>query len=207
MYLDLNGFKAINDTYGHAVGDEVLRDVAARLRKIIRQPDTIARLGGDEFAVLVGHDDAATDLGEVRARICRGMGAPFEVPGGVVTLSASIGTASFPADGATVEELLSVADANMYKTKTACKAVAAAGGNHPNTKLAAPPPNAGTSQPTSRSSSHAAGAGCWCSKFWFAKADQGDAAQVHPWSGQLHGGEELRIVRHLVRKIYLLTQT
>jgi diguanylate cyclase (GGDEF)-like protein len=120
LYLDLDGFKAINDTFGHAAGDEVLLAVAHRLRNTVRPGDTIARLGGDEFAVLaprVDHDGLAA----LAARIKTSLDQPHSVHATQVLAGASIGTHLTHA-GEDMEQALQKADHSMYADKTQRKA-------------------------------------------------------------------------------------
>ncbi len=118
LYLDLDNFKALNDSYGHAFGDEVLEAVASQLRAAIRKTDLPARLGGDEFAVLLtllkDRDDLATAVERIN-----GLLAQVRFPGKDISLAASIGTALFPDDGRTVEEFIEAADGAMYRAKRA----------------------------------------------------------------------------------------
>lgn len=122
-FIGLDGFKSVNDAFGHAIGDEFLEIAAARLRAVLREGDLLARVGGDEFLALqVAQDDAgALRLGErlIEAASDR---AIFE--GRSVTVGASIGIAAYPRDAATVEELLERADQAMYASKRAGKGVA-----------------------------------------------------------------------------------
>jgi diguanylate cyclase (GGDEF)-like protein len=112
LMLDLDGFKAVNDRHGHAAGDEVLREVARRLRRSVRERDLVARLGGDEFVVVL------TDLGAVPDSVDRVEAALAERFAGTdAPLRAAVGVAVFPADGATVADLLAVADREMYAAK------------------------------------------------------------------------------------------
>lgn len=117
LYLDLDGFKQVNDTFGHEVGDLLLRDVARRLAGCIRESDTIGRMGGDEFTVLVtniqGPDSAAIVAGKIRNAI----EAPFELNGRTVNVSATIGSAVYPEHGTDRETLFRHADARMYAGK------------------------------------------------------------------------------------------
>ena len=115
-YVDLDGFKEINDTQGHEAGDECLVEVARRLVKVTRTHDTVARLGGDEFVLLGGRGteaEASVALSRVLAEIER----PLFLPGGETFVSASIGVASFPAHGDTPDALLRNADFAMYQAK------------------------------------------------------------------------------------------
>ena len=120
LMLDLDGFKDINDTFGHDVGDALLVSVAERLNTDLRQADTIARLGGDEFAIIymTGKDDHADIAGFARrllASICQ----PLQVSGYEFTIGTSIGIACFPKDGTSVEDLLKAADLALYAAKSA----------------------------------------------------------------------------------------
>ncbi len=122
IYLDLDGFKLVNDTLGHAAGDQVLIEVARRLEPLLRVGDTLARLGGDEYALLceeVGDE-------EVRAiadRVIETMAEPIEVQGRAITQAASIGVALYEADGSPTEpdQMLGEADLAMYRAKAAGK--------------------------------------------------------------------------------------
>ena len=117
LFLDLNGFKPVNDQHGHAAGDRVLRLVAQRLRGAIHAEDLVARLGGDEFVVLVPR---AIDLEQLRScaqkvqAVIRGSGDAFDIP---VSISASIGIALSPDHGITAGQLLAAADEAMYRAK------------------------------------------------------------------------------------------
>ena len=117
LIVDLDGFKEINDAYGHHAGDHVLQEVASRLKGTLRSSDTVARMGGDEFAVLL----PATDVNraELAARkVLHDLEHPFTADGRAVMASASIGIAGFPIHAATAQELLQRADAAMYSAKT-----------------------------------------------------------------------------------------
>ena len=117
LYVDLDGFKAVNDLGGHEAGDRLLREVGMRLRQGLRQSDLVARLGGDEFVVLLpGCPDAeaATKVAEtIRAKLRQ----PFSISDGEIEIDASIGVACFPADGSTPDSLLVHADRAMYAAK------------------------------------------------------------------------------------------
>ena len=117
LYLDLDGFKEVNDRGGHEVGDRLLRDVAQRLQRGLRQGDLVARVGGDEFVVLLPgcrDTEAARLIAEdLRARL----NTPCKLPDGVFQLDASIGIACFPADGNDPDTLVAHADRAMYVAK------------------------------------------------------------------------------------------
>ncbi|MEY2891624.1 MAG: hypothetical protein RJA98_1532 [Pseudomonadota bacterium] len=121
MFLNIDHFKHINDTLGHAFGDRVLREVAERLKGSLRQVDTVARLGGDEFVVLVHQADHAGAEASAR-RLLDAMQAPFLHGGLSFTVTCSIGIALHPLDGHTLDELLTRADAAMSSVKEAGRA-------------------------------------------------------------------------------------
>ncbi len=117
LMLDLDRFKEINDTLGHAAGDELLKEVAHRLAATTRASDVIARLGGDEFSILV-KNASARDLPEIADRVARCLEEPIAVDDLPLNVEVSIGMASFPADSADAQELLQRADVAMYLAKT-----------------------------------------------------------------------------------------
>lgn len=117
MLFDLDRFKAINDSHGHAAGDAVLRIVAARMRHAVRAGDLLGRLGGDEFACLVPQAYEHAQLGALARKLRRVIAAPMVVDGHRLRVRASLGLASCPADGASAELLLAHADAAMYRAK------------------------------------------------------------------------------------------
>jgi diguanylate cyclase (GGDEF)-like protein len=122
MFLDLDSFKPVNDTHGHAVGDRVLRGLAERLRRCVAADDLVARVGGDEF--VVGVVVAEADPHAIERAACRVAAAVeecFELRGGVLRLSACIGVAAYPADGQDLEALLHCADEQMYRVKRSGK--------------------------------------------------------------------------------------
>ena len=117
MFLDLDGFKTINDSLGHSAGDMLLQQTAERLSSLVRRSDTVARLGGDEFA-LVLPDQNRTNDAEVTARaIVDAMSEPFNIDGKEVFVSASVGVSMYPADGQDPQTLMKNADAAMYRIK------------------------------------------------------------------------------------------
>lgn len=117
MYLDLDGFKAINDTYGHAYGDEVLKIVAQRLLATSRKEDTVARLGGDEFMVVLGEVNSLADAQGPAAKLVEAVSEPFFINDLTLRLSTSIGISIYPDDAESVESLISIADYALYEAK------------------------------------------------------------------------------------------
>jgi diguanylate cyclase (GGDEF)-like protein len=116
LIVDLNGFKPINDTYGHLTGDKVLQECADRLRSISRESDYVTRIGGDEFAIVIDAPTSAA-LDEFANRISARIAEPMDVDGTIITVSASVGTARAADDGTTPDELFSTADERMYRNK------------------------------------------------------------------------------------------
>ncbi len=116
LYFDLNGFKAVNDTYGHEVGDQVLSIIGQRLTSKVRPDEMVARLGGDEFAVLLGGGDLSA-VDRVTGRLLEAVEEPIHLETGTVRLSASVGAALYPDDAESFEALVSRADARMYEQK------------------------------------------------------------------------------------------
>jgi diguanylate cyclase (GGDEF)-like protein len=118
LCIDLDRFKDVNDSYGHAAGDEVLRQATQRLRSLIRHGDLVARLGGDEFAVLQSAVSSADDVGRLAQRVVDALAQPFDAAEKRVLCGASVGAARYGADAKSVEELLHKADVAMYRAKT-----------------------------------------------------------------------------------------
>jgi diguanylate cyclase (GGDEF)-like protein len=116
-FLDLDLFKPINDRYGHAVGDEVLREVAKRLRDMLRAGDTVARLGGDEFVILQKLEAGEREAETLRDRIVAAFEAPIGTTAGPITIGISIGIGLYPKDGADAQSLLAAADQAQYRVK------------------------------------------------------------------------------------------
>jgi diguanylate cyclase (GGDEF)-like protein/PAS domain S-box-containing protein len=117
MFLDLDGFKAVNDSLGHLAGDQLLQGVAERLRASVREQDTVARLAGDEFVMIV---EALADPGDaavVARKALDALAAPFRLAGQDVTVTASIGVSLYPSDGRDLATLLRCADHAMYRAK------------------------------------------------------------------------------------------
>ncbi len=117
LFLDLDKFKNINDTLGHEVGDELLRQVADRLRDAVRESDVVARLGGDEFVVLLEGLTAASDASTAARKIAQANARPFEIGPHCVHTSASIGIGLYPQDGNSARLLMKNADLAMYHAK------------------------------------------------------------------------------------------
>ncbi len=117
LFIDLDRFKNINDTLGHAIGDLLLKEVAARLLTCLRQSDTIARLGGDEFTILLEEIAHEQDAIIVAQKTLAVLAEPFNLAGNEVFVTASIGLSLFPHDGSDVEALLKNADTALYRTK------------------------------------------------------------------------------------------
>ncbi|NLI28536.1 MAG: diguanylate cyclase, partial [Nitrospiraceae bacterium] len=117
LFLDLDHFKQVNDTYGHAVGDELLKAVAARLGSVLRRNDTVARLGGDEFVVVLAEISRPEDAAAVASKIVLSIQEPFSIAGHTLTIGTSIGIALSPRDGSDERMLLKHADAAMYSAK------------------------------------------------------------------------------------------
>jgi diguanylate cyclase (GGDEF)-like protein len=121
LFCDLDRFKAVNDTLGHAAGDELLRQVSARLRAAVRPGDTVGRLSGDEFAVLVPRLAGAASAEAVVARVAGAFAEPFRLEGTPVVVGTSTGVAIHPGragdPSAAAERLLREADAAMYRHK------------------------------------------------------------------------------------------
>jgi len=120
MFIDLDGFKPVNDAFGHHMGDQLLREVALRLREDLRSQDTLARIGGDEFVLLVQLAEPDDAL-QVASRQVGLISRPFRVAGHDLLISASLGIVLYPGNGQTAEELLMNADAAMYHAKGAGK--------------------------------------------------------------------------------------
>ena len=122
MFVDLDRFKAINDSLGHAVGDQVLKEVAQRLVKQLRIGDTICRLGGDEFVVVLPEAKRSTDAANVAGKIIETLSLPVRAADRELTVTPSIGIAVFPEDGRDAETLIRNADAAMYHAKESGRA-------------------------------------------------------------------------------------
>lgn len=116
LYLDLDGFKAINDALGHAAGDQIIADTARRLEQCVRKGDIVARLGGDEFIVLL-HDIGVFDVSRMAEKFIEILSKPFTVAASTHYITTSIGVAHYPQNGTDVYSLIHSADSAMYEAK------------------------------------------------------------------------------------------
>lgn len=117
MYIDLDGFKAVNDQLGHHAGDTLLQQLAQRLQSCVRETDTVARLGGDEFAIILPELKGKTAIERIGHALIDGMRQPVALNGAEAAVSGSIGVAFHPQDGRTATELIHSADRAMYEAK------------------------------------------------------------------------------------------
>lgn len=122
MFIDLDGFKLVNDTLGHDIGDRLLQEAGARLSSCVRSYDTVARLGGDEFTIIMPNLGDGQSAAPVAQRIIDSLEQPFDLVGQEALVSASIGITVFPDDAADAQTLLKNADAAMYRAKEHGKA-------------------------------------------------------------------------------------
>ena len=125
VYLDLDGFKQVNDVFGHRVGDLYLEQVAARLQSRLRAHDILARVGGDEFAALISDVNTGSEIDEVVDRLKASLDEPLLIENRTLQAAASFGFAIFPEDGTTIDSLLAVADSVMYAEKNIKRAARA----------------------------------------------------------------------------------
>jgi diguanylate cyclase (GGDEF)-like protein len=121
LFLDLDGFKVINDTLGHDVGDALLRETAKRVLACVRDSDTVARMGGDEFTVILCNVRVPNSIDRVANKIVEAIAQPFVLNGKNCKVSISIGIALCPDNGKTAMELVKIADAAMYLAKNSGK--------------------------------------------------------------------------------------
>ncbi|UCH45515.1 MAG: GGDEF domain-containing response regulator [Nitrospiraceae bacterium] len=117
LFIDLDGFKHVNDTLGHDMGDRLLQAVAVRLQHCLRKSDTVARMGGDEFTCILPHLEKASDVNVVAGKIERALTAPFLLEGHEIHISGSIGASLFPDNTVDSQELVKKADTAMYHAK------------------------------------------------------------------------------------------
>ena len=121
LFLDLDGFKSVNDTFGHVAGDTVLKEVATRLPKAIREVDAVARFGGDEFVLLLNNVKNEKNTALVADKIMAALSEPFIIDGETCKIGASIGISIFPDDDVDMDSLISQADTAMYTAKNGGK--------------------------------------------------------------------------------------
>jgi two-component system cell cycle response regulator len=121
VYLDLDGFKDVNDTLGHAAGDLLLKTVAARLLGAVREEDTVARVGGDEFMIALWHVIGVDDTAMVAEKLVNAIAQPYEIEGRTVTVTISAGASIYPVHGEDADALMKSADLALYKAKHAGK--------------------------------------------------------------------------------------
>ena len=119
IFIDLDHFKWVNDTLGHAIGDEVLKTISARMEHAVRGSDTVARLGGDEFVLMVENMTSSQDVAIVAQKVLDSIQMPLYIGGRTVQLGGSLGIAVYPNDGYDAEQLMTHADAAMYRVKQA----------------------------------------------------------------------------------------
>lgn len=121
VYVDLDGFKHINDTLGHGAGDVLLKMVAERLVATVREEDTVARLGGDEFAIVLWHVSGAEDTAAVALKVIEAVAHPYVLEGHPAGITASAGVSIYPAHGENADTLMKSADLALYEAKHAGK--------------------------------------------------------------------------------------
>ncbi len=117
LYLDLSNFKMVNDSLGHAVGDEALREIARRIKSCVRESDTVCRIGGDEFTVLLSNLQIKDDVQAIVEKIRDSIAVPVELEGKQFTFAVDVGIAAYPEHGENIEKLLRYADSAMYQSK------------------------------------------------------------------------------------------
>ncbi len=118
LFIDMDGFKSVNDNYGHSVGDNLLRRIALRLKELVRASDTVGRLGGDEFLVLLNSTGDHQDVTMIAEKIRTELEIPYEVDGIELYLAPSIGIAQYPENGDDEQQLIQWADQAMYQAKS-----------------------------------------------------------------------------------------
>lgn len=117
MFIDLDGFKLVNDQFGHNVGDDLLKDIAKRLLSLVRESDTVARVGGDEFIIVLNNPQGNDEIAYIANRVVSMINEPMEIHGEVLHVGASVGIAIFPTDASTSADLIKNADTAMYAAK------------------------------------------------------------------------------------------
>ena len=117
IYLDLDGFKLINDTRGHGAGDELLKVVAQRLESVVREEDTVARVGGDEFMIALWHVGSMDDVATVAAKLVKEVSQPYVINNQRLTVTTSAGVGVYPMHGEDADALMKSADSALYEAK------------------------------------------------------------------------------------------
>ena len=117
VFIDLDNFKTINDTFGHIYGDALLMRIATRFKQRMDENDTVARLSGDEFAIIFGNIQSHQDSVDAARQLLKALAEPFEIDGSKAALSASIGISVYPVDAENADELVRHADTAMYCVK------------------------------------------------------------------------------------------
>jgi diguanylate cyclase (GGDEF)-like protein len=121
VYMDLDGFKQVNDTLGHGAGDILLKMVAERLVATVREEDTVARLGGDEFLLALWHVSGTEDAARVASKAIEAVSKPYAIEGHTVSITISAGVSMYPVHGADTDTLMKSADLALYEAKHAGK--------------------------------------------------------------------------------------
>ncbi|MBF0527719.1 MAG: GGDEF domain-containing protein [Deltaproteobacteria bacterium] len=117
IFIDIDKFKAINDTYGHLAGDKILKDVAQRLSGLLRNTDTVSRFGGDEYLMLLPNIASTSDIKAIRNKILKNLSKSYSLNGKELRINFSVGAAVFPVHGKDLDALIHHADADMYRDK------------------------------------------------------------------------------------------
>ena len=141
LFLDLNGFKAVNDRHGHSIGDALLKGVAQRLQRQVRASDLLCRQGGDEFVLMIGEAPDDDGLRELVVKLLNNLEAPYPELPGDVRISASVGVARWPDHAEDADGLLNAADNAMYAAKQRSR-------EHPAIAMAEPVTHPGAAAPT-----------------------------------------------------------
>ena len=131
MYLDLDGFKTVNDTMGHGAGDALLKTVSERLVATVREEDTVARLGGDEFVIALWHVNGAADATEVAGKVIDAVAQPYLIENQTVKITTSAGVSIYPVHGEDADTLLKTADLALYAAKRSGKNMCCLAQEHP----------------------------------------------------------------------------
>ena len=121
VYVDLDGFKEVNNTLGHGAGDALLKMVAARLMATVREEDTVARLGGDEFIIVLSHPSSTNGAGRVASKVIAALSPPYRIEGHTIAITASAGIGIYPGHGEDADTLMKSADGALYEAKRAGK--------------------------------------------------------------------------------------